>query len=249
MLDVFFLSYNEPYADENYELLKEKVPHVRRVNGITCFTAAHQECARRSLTNNFYVVDSDAIILNDFDFFFTPSKYKKWWDIPENECLCLWNSINPINDLTYGHGGVKLLPKQSLLSKNPDTVDFTTGFGLNIKVFDQVSNITKFNYDEFSTWRSAFRECVKLASNLTNEELRHKLNYNDEAINRVVEESNQRLKIWTTKGAKQPFGKYAIAGAKQGRNYGLKNTGKVEALRVINDLEWMKNEFTKFSRK
>jgi hypothetical protein len=135
------------------------------------------------------------------------------------------------------------------LSKNPDTVDFTTGFGLSIKVFDQVSNITKFNYDEFSTWRSAFRECVKLSTNLTNEELRHKLNYNDEEIDRIVEKSNQRLKIWTTKGAKQPFGKYAIAGAKQGKNYGLKNASNTEALRVINDLEWMKNEFIKFSRK
>ena len=247
MLDVFFLSYNEPYADENYELLLEKAPHAKRVNGIKGFTAAHQECARRSLTNNFYVVDSDAILLKDFEFFFTPSKYNTWWGIPESECLCLWNSINPINDLTYGHGGVKLLPKQSLLTKNPDTVDFTTGFGLSIKVFDQVSNVTKFNYDEFTTWRSAFRECVKLATNLTNEELRHKLNYNDEAIDKVVEESNQRLKIWTTKGAKRPFGKYAIAGAKQGRDYGLEHADDSEALRVINDLEWMKNEFTKFS--
>jgi hypothetical protein len=42
MLDVFFLSYNEPYADENYELLLEKAPHAKRVNGITGFTAAHQ---------------------------------------------------------------------------------------------------------------------------------------------------------------------------------------------------------------
>jgi hypothetical protein len=86
-----------------------------------------------------------------------------------------------------------------------------------------------------------------LATNLTNEELRHKLNYDDEAIDRVVEESNQRLKIWTTKGAKRPFGKYAIAGAKQGRDYGLEHAENPESLRVINDLEWMKNEFTKFA--
>ena len=28
----------------------------------------------------------------------------------------------------------------------------------------QVSNITAFNTDPFNTWRSAFRECTKLAS-------------------------------------------------------------------------------------
>lgn len=248
MLDVFFLSYNEPYADENYSLLLEKAPHARRVNGITGFTAAHQECARRSLTSNFYVVDSDAIIVNDFDFDFTPSKYNTWWGIPESECLCLWSSINPINDLIYGHGGVKLLPKESLLSKNSDSVDFTTGFGLNIKVFEKVSNVTKFNYDEFSTWRSAFRECAKLETNLTNEELKHKLNYNEKEIQKVLKESRHRLKIWTTKGSKKPFGKYAISGAQAGRKYGSDNVGNLEALKLINDLEWIKNEFAKFHK-
>ena len=216
MLDVFFLSYNEPYADENYERLLEKAPHARRVNGVKGFTEAHQECARRSLTNNFYVVDSDAAIVQDFEFYFTPSKYNTWWGILESECLCLWQSKNPVNDLVYGHGGVKLLPKHSLLTKNPKTVDFTTGFGLNIKIFDQVSNVTKFNYDEFSTWRAAFRECSKLATNLTNEELKHKLNYNQEEIDKVIKETNRRLKVWTTKGAKRPFGQYAIDGAMAG---------------------------------
>jgi hypothetical protein len=249
MLDVFFLSYNEPYADENFRLLLNRVPHARRVNGITGFTAAHQECARRSLTNNFYVVDSDAILLNDFDFKFTPSKYNTWWGIPESECLVLWNSINPINGLVYGHGGVKLLPKQSLLAKNPNTVDFTTGFGLNIKVFEQVSNVTKFDYDEFSTWRSAFRECTKLATNLTNEELKHKLNYNQEAIDAVVNDSQDRLKVWTTTGAEKQFGSYAIEGAQAGQQYGLAHASDKEALKAINDINWMKDEFTKFYKR
>lgn len=246
MLDVFFLSYNEPYADENFELLLERAPHARRVNGIKGFTQAHQECARRSLTGNFYVVDSDAVIVEDFDFYFTPSKYNTWWGIPEAECLCLWSSINPINGLVYGHGGVKLLPKDKLLAKNPDTVDFTTGFGLSIKTFDQISNITKFNYDEFSTWRSAFRECVKLETNLTNEDLKHKLNYDSDQIDRYLKETKTRLKIWTTKGSDQPFGSYAIDGAQAGRAYGKKHKGNTDALKMINDIEWMKNEFAKF---
>ena len=40
MLDVFFLSYNEPYADEHYEKLLEKAPHARRVHGVKGFVEA-----------------------------------------------------------------------------------------------------------------------------------------------------------------------------------------------------------------
>ena len=246
MLDVFFLSYNEPYADENYALLKKKVPNARRVNGVKGFAAAHQECARRSFTNNFYVVDSDAIITDDFDFSFTPSKYNTWWYDAESNYICVWSSINPINDLIYGHGGVKILPKQPLLGPNKDVVDFTTGFGLKTKVFDKVSNITAFNYDEFNTFRSAFRECAKLSSNITNKELTSSLP--PEQVIKMRSEAEYRLNIWTTVGAEKMFGKYCIAGAKQGEKYGKKFFNNTEKLKLINDYEWMTNEFNRFFR-
>ena len=246
MLDVFFLSYNEPYADKNYAQLKELVPNARRVNGVKGFAAAHQECARRSFTNNFYVVDSDAIIVEGFDFRFTPSKHNKWWHKPESDCICVWSSINPINDLIYGHGGVKILPKQPLLGADKDVIDFTTGFGLNTKVFTEVSNITAFNYDEFNTFRSAFRECAKLASNLTNKEVKYKVDV-EEAI-KIREEAEHRLHVWTTVGEENEFGKYCIAGAKQGKEYGAMFAENAKQLKLINDYDWMKNEFNRFFR-
>lgn len=246
MLDVFFLSYNEPYADENFEKLLEKAPHARRVHGVKGFFQAHKQCAKESLTYNFYVVDADAHIVDDFDFEFTPSKYNKWWGVPESDCLCIWNSINPINDLTYGYGGVKLLPKMPLLRNERDTVDFTTGFGLTIKTFDKVSNITAFNYDEFNTWRSAFRECAKLTTNLTNEELKHKVRYNQDVLNAIYKDTNDRLDTWCKRGADRPFGSYAIAGALAGKEFGLIHAGDKEMMSKINDYEWMKNEFTRF---
>jgi hypothetical protein len=246
MLDVFFLSYNEPYADENYAKLKELVPNARRVNGVKGFAAAHQECARRSFTNNFYVVDSDAIIVEGFDFKFTPSKHNKWWGDAESNCICVWSSINPINDLIYGHGGVKILPKQPLLGPNKDVIDFTTGFGLKTKVFEEVSNITAFNYDEFNTFRSAFRECAKLASNVTNKELHYKLV--QEELTQILNEAEYRLHIWTSLGKNKKFGEYCVAGARQGKKYGTKFAENAQRLKLINDYEWMKNEFDRFFR-
>lgn len=247
MLDVFFLSYNESYADEHYELLLQKAPHARRVHGVKGFVEAHRECARQSMTYNFYVVDADAIIVNDFDFSYTPSKYNYWWrGVPESECLCVWSSINPINKLTYGYGGVKLIPKIPLLRKDKDTIDFSTGFGLPFKVFDRISNITAFNHDPFSTWRSAFRECTKLATNITNKDMESSDEVDYDEVERMKSITRRRLNTWCTEGEDAPYGKYAIHGARLGKKYGEENIRNPEALKLINDYEWMRNEFTRF---
>jgi hypothetical protein len=51
------------------------------------------------------------------------------------------------------------------------------------------------------------------------------------------------LETWCTVGADRPFGEYAIAGAIAGRAYGESNRGNIEALRKINDFEWLKERF------
>ena len=248
MLDVFFLSYNEPFADEKFQKLLLKAPHARRVHGVEGFVNAHRQCAKESLTYNFYVVDADAQLVDDFDFEFTPSKFKEFWPtVPESECLCVWSSINPINDLIYGYGGVKLIPKIPLLRQDKDTVDFTTGFGLPVKIFDKISNITAFNYDEFNTWRSAFRECAKLSAKVINIEV--KTDISSDELLKMLEDNKQRLETWCTIGAKRKFGEVAIAGAIMGKDFGAANAHDPEKLKLINDYEWIKNEFDRFFRK
>jgi hypothetical protein len=105
----------------------------------------------------------------------------------------------------------------------------TTSISKKFKAVDAVSNINSFNTDEFTTWRSAFRECCKLSSR---------------AIERQFEEeTQQRLDIWCTIGHDAHFGEHAIAGAKAGRQYGLENKNNLEELRKINDFEWLKEKF------
>ena len=67
MLDVFFLSYDEPFADEHYELLQLVAPHAKRVHGIKGIYNGHKECARQAMTENFYVIDADAILEPDLN--------------------------------------------------------------------------------------------------------------------------------------------------------------------------------------
>jgi len=220
--DVVFISYNEINADENYNALVKICPRAKRIHGITGIHQAHIEAAKLCSSDMFWVVDGDAIVNNFFNFNLVMSNY----DI---DCVHVWRSRNPINDLEYGNGGIKLLPRQLTLGMDTDSSDMTTSISKKFKAMNDVSNINSFNTDEFATWRSAFRECCKLASRI---------------IERQQEEETQlRLDTWCTVGSDRVFGTYAIDGAKLGREYGTINKHNITQLKKINDFEWLKEQF------
>ena len=157
MYEIIFLSNNEPYSDNHWNKLKSRFPTAIRINGIQGIHEAHQEAARRAMTSNFWVVDADAVIVDEFNFDYEISEY-------DTNFVHIWHSRNPVNDLEYGYGGVKLFPKSAVLNSKKNSIDFTTSLEIGVKIIPEVANITAFNHNEFSTWRSAFRECVKLLS-------------------------------------------------------------------------------------
>jgi len=242
MLDVFFLSYNEPYADQNFQRLIKFAPLAKRVNGVKGFYEAHKRCAELSMTYNFYVVDSDAWIVDDFNFDFKPSTAPGYYK-PESDFLYVWSSQNPINGLTYGYGGVKLFPKMALLNKKITSIDFTTGVGLETKIMAQVSNVTKFNFNEFYTWRAAFREVVKLSSGVILDSIKDR--FTEEEIAKIKKESEDRIQSWLTQLDGADYGTWAVLGAEQAIAFSKKYDNDTRALSYINDIEWLKNEFTK----
>ena len=222
LYDVVFISYNEVNAEENYLRLLDKCPRAKRVHGVKGIHNAHIKAATLCNTDMIWVVDGDAVIEDDFNFDLVMSTY----DI---DCVHVWRSRNPINNLEYGNGGVKLLPRQLTLNMDVNTSDMTTSISKKFKAMNTVSNVNSFNTDEFTTWRSAFRECCKLSSRTIERQFE--------------EETQQRLDIWCTIGHDLKFGEYAIAGAKAGRRYGLENKNNLEELRKINDFDWLKEKF------
>jgi len=234
--DVFFLSYNEEFADENFELVQLVAPHAKRVHGIKGIFNAHKECAKQSLTKNFYVIDADAILEPGFYFDFEPRDDVDWWTgIPQTICVHVWRSKNPINDLLYGYGGVKLFPKQALLDLEDWHIDFTNSASGNFKAMPQVSNVTGFNTSPYNTWKSAFRECTKLASGVIKSAFDGHVDKNTET----------RLETWCTVGADRLYGKNAIRGANEGRAYGEKHATDIKMLDNINDFDWLRKRFDK----
>ena len=219
MYDVIFISYNEAEADTNWNTLKRKVPWAIRVHGVKGIHQAHIQAAKQAFTPMIWIVDADAHIVDTFDFSYVPNRINR-------DAVHVWRSQNPINGLVYGYGGIKLFPRHATIKMDTSKPDMTTSISDKFVLMEEVSNITAFNVDEFSTWRSAFRECTKLASKIIDRQ--------------NEEETNERLRIWTTVGGDVPFGKYAIKGAIAGREYGLSSGAD---LGLINNFKWLREQF------
>jgi hypothetical protein len=224
--EIVFISYNEPFAEANFNKLKLRFPayKIHRVNGVKGIHQAHIQGAKLVSTQMFWVVDADAELVDTFDFDYQVVKHNQ-------DAVHVWRSQNPINNLVYGYGGVKLLP--TALTRRVDTSkpDMTTSIASKFVAVSELSNITAFNSDPFTTWRSAFRECVKLSSKVID--------------NQVDTETEKRLDVWCNEGADKPYGEYAIQGAVAGKQYGLENKNNIEALHKINDYDWLSEQFLK----
>ena len=222
MYDIVFISYNEPSADANYAALKERFPMAKRVHGVKGIHQAHIKAAKKCFTKMFWIVDADAIIMDNFNFDHI---------VPDHQLdhVHVWRSQNPINDLVYGYGGAKLFPRKLTVDMDLSKPDMTTSISDKFKAMPEIANITAFNTDEFSTWRSAFRECTKLSSKVIDRQKN--------------EETENRLRVWQTVGEGRPYGEYAIRGATAGTDYGRSNIGNTAALKKINDFDWLEEKF------
>lgn len=224
MYDIAFITYDspEPFTTANYINLIKLFPNHRiyRVNNIKGIHQAHIESAKRARTSMFYVVDADAQVLPNF-------KFNLKLDPSEEDIVHVWRSINPVNGLEYGYGGVKLLPTE--LTKNMDlnSTDMTTSISHRFKAMPEISNVTVFNTDPLSTWRSSFRECVKLSSKIVPQD----------------GEMESRLNTWLYNTSNAAFAEYSRSGASAGQWYGTTYKDDLDALRKINDYDWLKEQF------
>lgn len=211
--DVVFISYFEPNAEENYERLLKFASHAKHVKNIKGIGNAHCKAAELATTEFVYIVDGDAWIVDDFDFNFVPGN----WD---RDNIWVWRSKNPVNNLIYGYGGVKLFPRKALLDVKKWEIDFSLSFGkrYGFKIQERVSNITRIDSSPFQLWKSAVRECAKLS--LKNDEI-----------------SQSRINAWIY-NSQGEYTEYAVNGGLFGID--LAKNGNIE---LINDFEYLENYF------
>ena len=219
MYDIVFISYDEPSADDNYAALKARFPMAKRVHGVKGIHQAHIKAAKKCFTKMVWIVDADAIIMDNFNFDYVVHDHQL-------DHVHVWRAKNPINGLEYGYGGVKLFPRKLTIDMDLTKPDMTTSISPHFIAVEQVANITAFNTNPFEAWRSAFRECAKLSSKTISRQ-------NDE-------ETESRLQVWCTVGEDTPYGTYAIAGARSGREFGISNMADIS---LINNFQWLEEQF------
>lgn len=222
--DIFFVSYNEPTADENWNRVLARFPTARRIDGIKGIDRAHRRCAELAESDMFWTIDADTILDDDWNFDFIPPDY-------DRKYLHIWHSRNPVNGLEYGWGAVKLWPTTAVLQFDGNWLDFTTTVG-NIKMVPRSIATSAFNSDAYSAWRSGFRETVKLCYNASRGD---------------YGESLDRLLTWLTVANDVAYANDTVQGASSGLEYFLEysKTPSATGIKNINDFEWLIDRFSK----
>lgn len=220
-MEKYFLNYDDPNAQKNYKKAKEKILDLQKIDTEMSIHSSHRLCAEKSLTNQFMVIDADAVILHNFNL-------SDIYEITKDQnFVYIFSAINPINNLEYGHGGIKIFQKKFF--NNDNKIDMSTSFVGKIKTIKKTLNLHKFNTSSFHTWRTAFRECVKLSSSVIE--------------NRNPLDDEYRLTQWCEKFNNVDFVEYAKSGALLGREFGYKNKNDLTQLSYINDFNWLKDQY------
>jgi MoaA/NifB/PqqE/SkfB family radical SAM enzyme len=217
--DIVFISYQEEEADKNFADLQGHYPHAKRVSNIKGIREAHKEAAKIATTDFFFTVDGD----NRFN-----ESYKL--NIPENldnNTVYVWRCKNAVNGLVYGNGGLKLWSKKTFNEELTTFNDHAMNATKTYKVVNDLVTTTYFNTSAFASWRSGFREAVKLSDNIQNEK---------DTV------SKSRLESWVNQGQDQEYGNECIEGAKKGADF-FKEHGAQKSYDLINDFEELKKMF------
>jgi hypothetical protein len=214
---VYFLYTDENNLNENWERLLQVAPWAEAVASIGTIFESHKHIASLCQGDRFYVVDADCWIVDGFTFDKQIELKPKY--------VAVFRAKNPINGLVYGHGGIKLFSKDCFSAERLDRPDMTTTLADGYIKLNILASEHRFNYTPYATWRTAFREAVKLSAGINK-------NNNDQ-------ESQDRLTMWCEAGAETQFGHFAIHGAREGCHWASEDYDTMK----VNDFVWLENKF------
>jgi hypothetical protein len=217
-IDIVFLSNGEVGADDNYKHLLEvtqNLPNrVVRVDGINGRVAAYHAAAEASTTPWMFTVFAKLKVSPKFDWNWQPDRMQS----PKHY---IFHAKNPVNGLTYGH--------QAMIAYNKKLTLANEGLGLDFTLDDEhevvplISGTAHYNTDEFSTWRTAFREVIKLMSDPS-------------------DIAKDRLDVWLNKATGE-YAQYSIKGALDAEEYYNEVKGDFEKIKLSYEWEWLRQKF------
>jgi hypothetical protein len=221
-LDIIFFSNGEANADENYEHLLFATAglsnRVIRVDGINGRVASQHAAANASNTSWYFLVNAKLRVNQKFDWDWQPDRLQ----IPKHY---IFTATNPINHLEYGHQAIVANNKKLTLTTEVRGLDFT--MDSEHEVVKVNSGVGMYNTSIWDTWRTAFREVLKL---------KYYTEHNDDL------EAKFRLSSWLNLGEGN-FGEYSIKAASDACQYYDSVGGDLGKLRLSYDWAWLKTYF------
>lgn len=225
-LDIVYISNGEPDSERWYNHLmtvaEAQIPHglqkIRRVQNVKGRIAAYHAAAQASETDWFFAVFAKLEVAGSFDFAWQPD----YWQEPKHY---IFHSRNCLNGLEYGHMGVIAYNKKLVL----DTVESGLDFTLSQKhqVVPELSAVAYFNQDPWMTWRTAFREVLKLKLFMKTQ---------------PTLETEYRLDTWLTK-ATGDYAEWCLRGAADAVDYYNEVDGEYDKLMLSFDWPWLAQKF------
>ena len=214
-LDIVFLSNGETGEQHRYDRLCEASKRkVEWVKGIQGRENAIRHAAELSNTEWFILFPGKLYADEKFNFNFQPDRYI-------DPVHYIFYATNPLNGLIYGHQAAVCYNKKLVLETEKTELDFT--LSKPHEVVPIISGMAQYNCDAFITWRTAFREVIKLNCN-------------------TDEMSKKRLDTWMNV-ANGEYSEYSLMGANDGMEYFNEVNGDYQELMKTYEWEWLSDYF------
>ena len=221
LMDIVFISYDEPEADRNWDILHNKFPQSHRVHGVAGMELALEAAADVSTTPWYWAVFAKTELAPNFDFGFVP-------DYMQQAKHYIFNCRNMVNGLEYGHMGMVLYNCQGIRDINRKGnfgLDYTLSFPH--ESIPILSCLGRFNTTPYHTWRTAFRETAKLAF--------------FESEQSTVD-GQYRLRTWLDR-AEGDHAEWCLRGAQDGQEFFETTNGELDKLKQSFRWEWLREYF------
>ena len=219
-LDIIFVSNGETGENARYQALcKAAGREVKWVYGVQGRERALSTAAKLSNTDWLLVFPAKLRVTPDFDFDWQPNRM-----IAAKHYI--FYATNPVNDLEYGHMAAVGYNKNLVLATKNYGLDFTMSQPHDIIPLN--SGTAEFNSDEQMTWRTAFREAIKLKVSASSDPA-----------------SLSRLETWLSV-AKGQFSEYSLMGAKHGVEYYDEVGGDKKLLQLTFSWDWLEDKFNHY---
>ena len=220
-LDIIFISNGEPDEEMMYRhteyMTNSDVTWIRGVNGRV---AAYQAAARASTTPWFFAVFAKLEVMGgSFPWYDWQPDY---WQEPKHY---IFNARNPVNGLEYGHQGMIAYNKKLVLENNNPGIDFT--LSQPHESIPLLSGVARFNQDSWMTWRTAFREVIKLKHFMDTQ---------------PTLETEHRLNTWRTV-ADGDYAPWCLLGADDAVDYYNEVNGEYDQLMLSFEWAWLNRRF------